>query len=251
MTQHLAAWYESIDPGGVLTTITAVQDTSVFTSGDDIRVPEGLNNILGQAALANDSSAARGQIQSPSLRAFANLDVEPLVAAAVFGSPPEILFHPANPIPVQPNESLNFALESNPAGAVDHYGLVLLGDGPQQAVTGNIFSVRATGAASLSAGSWVNTSLTFSQTLPVGRYQVVGMRARGTNLVAARLVFVGGAWRPGVPAVNAIGDADVHSLRYGRAGILGEFHTNTPPTMDCLGITDSSQTFILDLMRVG
>lgn len=249
--QHLSAWYESIDPANALVPIAAVPDQSVFTSGDDIRVPNDLPFIIGQTVLGNDASLVRGQLQSPSLRSFANVDIEPVVAAAVFGNPPEALYHPFSPIPVSGDESINVYVQSDPAAAAAHYGLVWFGDGAQQAVPGEIFTVRATAAAALAAGTWVNSGLTFSQSLPVGNYQIVGMRARGTNLVAARLVFVGGAWRPGVPAVNAIGDRDIQLFRYGRSGVFGEFNTNTPPTVDCLGITDTSQILLLDLVRTG
>lgn len=248
---HLAAWYENIDPAGVLAPITAVQDETVFTSGDDIRVPAGLPFIIGEAALGNDSSLAQAQIQSPSLRTMTNIDVEPAVAAAVFGNPQESIMHPLNPIPVREHEAVNFTVNSDPVSAVAHYGLVWFGDGPQQPVNGEIYTVRATGAAALSAGVWVNSNLTFGQTLPFGDYQIVGMRARGTNLVAARLSFVGGQYRPGVPAVNAIGDRDLTLFRYGRMGVYGQFNSNTPPTVDCLGITDTSQVFAFDLVKVG
>lgn len=248
---HLSAWYESIDPAAALVPIAAVNDQAVFAQGDDIRAPATLASIIGQAVLGADASLARGQIQSPSLRSFANVDIEPIVAAAVFGSPPEALFHPMSPIPITGDEPVNIYVESDPVAAAVHYGLVWFADGPQQPVPGNIYSVRATAAITLAAGTWVNGALAFASTLPIGRYQIVGMRARGSNLVAARLVFVGGLWRPGVPAVNALADEDVKLLRYGRSGVFGEFHTNTPPTVDCLGVTDSAQHFIFDLVRVG
>lgn len=248
---HLAAFYESIDPGGALVPIAAVNDSQVFTSGDDVRVPNDLPNIIGQAVLTGAANLVRAQIQSPSLRSFANLDVEPIVGAVVFGSPPEALFHPLSAIPVTAEEAVNVYIESDPAAAEAHYGLIWFGDGPQTPSPGQIYTVRATSAVTLAAGTWVNGELTFASSLPQGRYQIVGMRARGTNLVAARLVFVGGTWRPGVPAVNAIADEDVHAFRYGRAGVFGEFHTNTPPSVDCLGVTDTAQAFMLDLIRVG
>lgn len=247
---HLAAWYEDIDPGGVLVPITAIVDQSVFTSADVIRVPVQMPNIVGQAALLDDASAAAAQVQSPSLRAMVNLDIEPVVADATFGSPPEVLFHPLSPIPVVPDEPITFAVNSDPAAVEEHYGLVWFGDGPQQPVPGNIFSVAATSALTLVAGSWVNGVLAFGQTLPLGRYTIVGMRARGANLVCARLVFVGGAFRPGVPAVNALGDLDPMVFRYGRHGAFGIFHSNTPPTVDALGITDTAQSYVFDLLQV-
>lgn len=247
---HLAAWFEDIDPGGVLTPIAAIVDQSVFTSGDVARVPAQMPNIVGQAALGDDASMVGAQIQSPSLRAMVNIDIEPVIADATFGNPPEVLFHPLSPISVTADEPVTFAVNSNPAAIEEHYGLVWFGDGPQVPAPGNIFSVLATSALTLAPGVWVNGTLAFIQTLPLGRYNIVGMRARGTNLVAARLVFVGGAFRPGVPAVNAVGDLDPAIFRYGRHGTFGVFHSNTPPTVDGLGITDTAQTYIFDLIQV-
>lgn len=246
---HLAAYFQSVDPAGALTAINSVQDQAIRTETTKVIVPDALPFLIGQAALANDASGSRAQIQSPSLRQMINLDVEPLVLAAVFGSPPEGIFHPLSPNPLTPDEALQFAILSDPAAAASHYGLVWLGDGPQQQVNDDIYQLRATSAAALSAGLWVNSNLTFSQDLPAGRYRVVGMRARGANLVAARLVFPGLPWRPGVPAVNAIGDLDPYWTRFGGLGLFGEFVHTTPPTIDCLGITDTSQIIILDVVR--
>jgi hypothetical protein len=69
--------------------------------------------------------------------------------------------------------------------------------------------------------------------------------------VAARLVFPEQVARPGVAAVNAIGDLDPYYFRYGRMGVWGEFPHTNPPTVDCLGVTDSSQIYLMDLLRVG
>lgn len=247
---HLAAWYESKDPGGALVLLAAVPEQTLFAVGDDLRVPESMPNIIGAAALENDASGVQAQVQSPSLRMLSNLDIEPIILAAVFGSPPEVLFHPENPIPVTAEEALNFAVLSDPAAAAAHYGLVWLADGPQLPIAGHVFSLRATATVQQVAGAWVNGNMTYTQTLPAGRYQVVGMRVRSTDLVAARLVFPEQIARPGVPAVNAIADIDVKTFRYGRSGIWGEFPHTTPPTLDVLGGTAAAQTVILDLLRV-
>lgn len=248
----VVAWYESIDPAAALVNIAAVPDPHVFVSGDDIRVPDPLGNIIGQAALIDDASAAQARIDSPSLRQISNLDIEPIISgAAVFGSPPEILFHPSSPNPVAVAESLNMLMNSDPAAAEAHYGIVWLSDGPQIPVQGSIHTVRATSGNVGAAGTWVNSALVLSQTLPVGRYQIVGMRARSTTGVAMRLVFVGGLWRPGVPMVNAIADRDLSIFRYGRAGVFGEFDTNQPPTVDILGAAGAAPVILLDIIRVG
>ncbi len=250
--QALIAYYESIDPAGALVNIAGVPDTMLNVSGDNITIPGALPNIVGEACLINDASAAAARIQSPSLRIISNLDIEPIVAsAAVFGSPPEGLMHPLNPTPVVPDEFLEFLCNSAPTGAQLHYGLVWLSDGPQPPVNGNIYTLRATGAITQTATGWVPGNMTFGQDLPVGRYQVVGLRVRSVAGIAARLLFHGVAWRPGVPVVNAIADLDSRWFRYGRMGILGEFDHNLPPQLEMLGGTSTSQVVFMDIIKVG
>lgn len=249
--QHLVAYYESQDGGNAYHNVAAVLDTVVFTSGDDVRVPEAISHIIGVAQLSGATTLTAGRISSPTLRQLANPNVEPIVNAVVFGSYPEFNHMPLNPIRISGNESVRCEINSDHASAVAEYGLLLLADGAQQPVPGDIFSVRADAAITLSAGTWVNGALTFEPTLPDGQYQVVGMRFRGTNLVAGRLVFPGQAFRPGAPAVNAIGDLDIPTFRFGRGGVFGQFDTNQPPTLDALGVTDSAQDIVLDLIKVG
>ena len=251
MAQQLIAWYQSVDQGGASADIDAVPDETLFTSGDIVRVPDEIAMALGAVALSAQTTVTSAQLQSPSLRTLANLDIEPFINAVVFGSPPAVDWFGGNPVVLRGNESLTFNTNTDAGSAGAIYGLIWLGDGAAAPLNAESFTVRVTATASLSVGLWVNSNLTFTQDLPFGQYQVVGMRARGTNLVAARLVFPGGRWRPGVPAVNAIGDEDFKPLRHGMSGVLGEFDSNQPPTIDCLGVTDSAQTILLDLIKVG
>lgn len=248
---HVAAFAESIDPAGALVTINGVAEQQYTVTGDDWRVPSTLANIIGAACLENDASAARAQIQSPSLRVLANLDVEPIVAAAVFGTPPEQSFWPESPVPVVPDESINFAVQSDPAAAALHYGIVFFADGPQVPTSGQHFTVRATATIAQTTTTWVNGNLTFGQVLPAGRYQVIGMRCRSTDAVAARLVFSAGTARPGCLVVNALADLDPYWTRFGRMGVWGEFPHTNPPTLDVLGGAAAAQTVLLDLIKVG
>jgi hypothetical protein len=246
---HLAAFYESVDSGGALTKIAAVADQAIRTDGDDLVVPAGIPNLLAEAALSAQTGPSYAQASSPSLRQLANQDIDPIVAGVVFGGNPAVQGHLMNPRMLKANESVNFLIAATGGSAAANYGLLWLGDGAITKVTGNMFSIRATGTAALSAGVWVNTSITFEETLPAGTYNVVGLRAVGAHLVAARLSLVGGAFRPGVPAVNAVGDREYPFGRYGSMGSFGVFDVNQPPTIDCLGVTDTTQVFMLDLVK--
>jgi hypothetical protein len=250
MTFHTAAFYEDIDPAAAFVPITAVPEQMIFTDGDNLRVPDQLPFIIGAAAAIGDASGLRAQVAAPSLRMLANYDIEPVVLADVFGSPPETNFHPQRAIPLTPDEAVNFYVESNPAAAEQHYGGVWLADGPQTPVVGNFFSIRAVGAITQVLTAWTNGNLTFAQTLPAGRYQVIGMRARSADALFARLVFPEQVARPGVPCVNAIGDTDIVAFRFGNAGVFGEFPSTNPPTLDVIGGAGTAQYLILDMVRV-
>jgi hypothetical protein len=245
------AYYELVDPAGVFNEINAVADQTIFTSGTDLRVPDTARFLIGSAALINDASATRAQLVSPSLRRLAAIDVEPIVQASVFGLIPEVLFHPTRPYELLAGEGLRFQMQSDPAAAAAHYGLIWLADGPQRPLDGSVNTVYATGQNVGAAGVWTLSALTFDQQLPVGRYQVVGLRARSTTAVAMRLVFPGSIWRPGVPVINAVSDPDLYLFRFGNCGVFGEFHTNAPPQMEILGAAGSVPVIQLDLVPLG
>jgi hypothetical protein len=246
---HLVAWYEIENKALAFTPVAAVREEMLSTNGDDIRVHPKMPFLIGAGALIADATGLRAQIQSPSLRTLANLDIEPIVQAAVFGSPPEELLFPDTPVPLTADEALNFFCVNNVAACVN-YGLAWLSDGPLQPVKGRMFSVAAASAIAQAAGVWTNGNLVLGQVLPAGRYQVVGFRARSANAVAARLVFPEQIARPGVPVVNAIGDLDPWWSRYGYPGVLGEFDANVPPTVDVLGGVAAVQDYVLDLIKV-
>src|SRR5688500_8909136 len=153
---HYGMFAQSIDPANALTAIDAAREEMFFTSGDDFRVPTALPFLIGALAQINDASGSRAQIQSPSLRMLANLDVEPIVLAATLGTPPEQSVWPSTPIPLQADEALNFAMLSDPAAAALHYGHIILADGPQQPVQGQMFTIRATATVAQTTVAWVN-----------------------------------------------------------------------------------------------
>jgi hypothetical protein len=249
--QHLVGWFEDVDQGNAAADIAAMPDETLFTSGDIVRVPAPIANLAGAAIVSAATTLTRAQLQSPSLRTLANYDIEPLNNAATPANPPAIAMQPANPLPLMGDESLTMETLTDHAAAIEIYGFAWLVDGPLQPVQGQIFSVRFTTGITLADGVWTNGNITFQQDLPFGDYQVVGLSVRSANLVAARLVFPGGRWRPGVLGRNAIGDVDNPHFRHGMSGVLGEFNSNTPPSLDAVGVTDTAQVGILDLIKVG
>lgn len=248
---HLAGFFEDVDQANILQAINAMADQSLNTSGDDLTVPVDLAFLAGTALLTAATTFTSAQIRAPSLQTLGYQDIARVVPADNFANPVAVNYYADNPRPLAGNEDLQFFTDTDHAAAIEIQGFVWLSDGPVTPVKGEQFTVRATSASTLVQGTWVNSNLTFTQTLPVGRYQIVGMRAQGANLQAARLSFVGGGYRPGVPGVTSTGDEGFTALRNGNSGVLGEFSSTALPSVDCVGITDTAQTIFLDLVKVG
>ena len=240
--------FDENQDSATLVNIAALADQHIRVSGDDITVP-ALNEIVGLYAVGPSITQVR--IDSPSLRILGNIDLEPVDLAAEPVAPPAFHDLRASPRSLDVSESLN-ALGSE-GGATTRITVgVWLADRAIQRHVGQFFTVRCTNASTLAANAWTNGELTFSQGLPAGRYRVVGMRAQSAGLQLARLVFIGGAWRPGCIGHDADGDIEEPSFRYGRFGIWGEFEHDTPPSVDFLSNSaDTAQVVHLDLEKVG
>lgn len=247
----LVAYSEAQD-ASTAANIAAVADPHVTVSGDDITVP-ALTFLAGAYFLGSDLS--RGIILSPSLSINGtSLDISSVdtTTANEPATNPQFTDLFESPIPLARSEALNTQAVNAAANSVRANALIWLSDGKITALpAGKIFSVRTTNATTLTTNTWTNGALTFTRTLPAGRYAVVGMRAESAGLKAARLVFVGYQWRPGVIGFDAVGDFDNSRFRYGNAGVFGEFEHNEPPTVDFFSLSaDTSQVVYLDLIKI-
>ena len=247
--RHLAAFYSSAT-NPTLGLLNAVPDTQIFSVGTIQRVPPAYPNIVLAEAAYIATTLTAAQVQTPSLRALANYDVSPLNLAAPALNPNCYDDRYDNPLALKGNEDLTFSLTGTSTGAQDAYGIIEYADGVVKPDNRNSFTIQATGTAALSAGVWVNTALKLNTTLPAGVYDVIGFRAEAAGLVAARIAFVGQTNRPGVLGMASSTQQDNPRFRQGGAGVFGSFDINQPPTVDCLGITATAETFYLDLVKV-
>jgi len=242
----IVAFDENYAAAATLDAMTAVADPHVRVSGDDIWIPSELPMLAGYIAIGAVLTAAR--IESPTLRELTPIDVAPLDLATEPSTPAAFNDISKNPKAIGGGEALNFKATVSAAGRC--LGLALLCDAALAPVTGEIVTVKATNASTLTANAWTNGALTFAQSLPKGIYNVVGMRAQSAGLEAARLVLSGFSWRPGCVGADAYGDLVHPCFRAGQLGIWGSFPHDIPPTVDFLSISaDTSQEVWLDLIK--
>jgi hypothetical protein len=256
---HLAGFLESLDPAGAFVNMAALADQRLFIDGDNLRVPT-LNQVILAAGGAENVTAPRIRLTSPSLRIAGRPELTPLNVATAAGvepgSPQAVQDMRANPMMLKVDEQLNAELLSNPAAAQVQWALCWFADGVPAPVEGaQEFTSRWTGVTTLTANAWTSVTPTPDDELQPGTYAVTGLRAESAGLIAARFIFreSGNAdWRPGVLGCDVISDLEAEMFRHGRLGVLGEFPFTQIPSIECLSLSaDTAETFYVDLVQIG
>jgi len=245
------AYYQVLPPNSPPTPITPIPDPHIRVEGKNIIVPEGMNYYLGCRLITNTYNPA--YLDAPSLRRFMYhwIDGSSEDQATTITTPFDNRFY--NPLPLDNFEPLRI-VGDNPSTTSERYwvAVVFIGDGPQVPVTGDIYTVKTMGTGTIRAYQWSNVSLSFTDTLPAGRYQLVGAAVPYGGVIAVRFVLVGQAWRPGVLGRGGYYRVGPDIFRHGRLGVFGEFPHDQPPTVDVLSGVDMGEVAIfLDLIKVG
>jgi len=243
--------------------ISVVPDDHVTYSGNDLTVPE-LNRVI--MALAIGQGLTRAQLESPSLRRIFQPDIFPLHpyadlpnaqavnegGSSTYTVPAGLGFMDIHDTPfiLEPTEILNAKVQ-NGSTAYQATVFLWLADDIPKPVKGNIFTIKATASITGSAYAWKSGPLSFEQSLPAGRYAVVGMAYKGAGALAGRLIFTGYPWRPGCLGVKTSEANRPIIFRYGNLGIWGEFEHNQPPKLEVMVTgSESSQEVWLDLIQI-
>lgn len=249
----LVAYQEAKPADDVPIAIAAVPDQHVRTDGSVIYMAD-INEVIGVYA-GGHSTIEDAYLASPSLRRLANYAIGPIALQALPLVLDSFMMHPESPLPLEKNEGLEAIIEASATvGAVFTTVGVLLADGPVTPISGEIFHVRATCPALTAAAlAWQNRELTFDDTLPVGRYQIVGAKCFGPTVVLFRFVPIGEAHRPGGLGSNLLGIKTIDLQRNGGLGVWCEFDQITPPSVDFLkGIAAGTDALALhvDLIKI-
>lgn len=233
-----------------LAEVDAIADPHVRVSGNDIYVP-ALNKILG--VFAGGANLTDCRLQSPSLRRMVNQRITHVYPEAM---PPGSWYGAFCPLWKERARTLDVAEALNAfainGGATDEYVFVWLMDKLEALPPGEMVSLKGEVTLTGVEGAWVNGAITFSQTLPAGRYALVGMRGRHDQCVAARCVFPDTTPRPGCIGSQKYYTPSIPDFRYGGLGSWGEFEHDAPPSIDICTAAAGALTYFItfDLIQV-
>lgn len=225
-----------------------VVDQMVYSSNSQFQMPKRVTCI---GAYGSNDAYTSLRINAPSLRRLFYPQVDPVDATLAPSNRPPINWYGDMGPQFDYTEGVSVEGSRGVVAASAAAALLWIADSGLRQVGGPIFSWLVTSAITIAAGTWASGSLTYTQTLPAGRYQIVGMSSYGANLYAARIVFLMGGFRPGVLAQQAYGEFSDDMFRRGNAGLFGEFDNTTIPSVECMGVgAGSAQTHVLDLIKV-
>ena len=249
---HLACFSGAKTDSTLNEAIARVSDAALSVSGNNNYLSPG--NVQVFAGVAYNDTVTRARIVAPSLRNEGLPEIYPLNQLAE----PSANFHVAYWGQQGPTlrKDEEFGVEcSNGASTVDRAMIGLwLRFGMKPVPTGRRFSVFGSSTQTLVQSAWTLGGITLDQSLPYGRYAVIGMAATCNDAHAVRLVFPRDqSMRPGV----ACGESVIIRpfQEYFRAGMQGEwgrFESVNMPQLEILGGTAGAETaqVVLDLVRL-
>jgi hypothetical protein len=249
MMIHLVAYRSVVPAGTSFSYVAPVADSQIRVEGNNVIVPPGMNNLLG--VYAASGNLLRGRLETPSLRRTMLLDVVPVYQGGFVGLSDHVNLYVNAPLVLDESEPMRFMAIHGGSSGQSVYGLVWLGDGPVTPVVSPYFVAGAVAGDVDGTGEWENRSITFDQTLPAGRYTVIGARVELPEGVAFRLAFVGQSWRPGWLIDQDVSGVTSRAARGGALGIWGEFPHDQPPTIDIMTNRGGTPVVYLDLVKTG
>lgn len=238
---HLLVYSGSVAQNAALANIPAIVD-QVFPAQTSTNYLPPMNlKLLRLYAMADAVSQVR--LDSPLLRPIGPPQIQPVDDATEPSTYPPINKYDENALNWATNDPLGILCSRAGAGAAVCYAACWVAPNVQTKISGPTWPVRCTFASTtLTASSWVPQNLTFDQSLPPGRYKIVGMSAVCPDLFAARLVMPNQIMRPGVIAQDASAQFDWEWFRRGEFGDFGEFESTAPPTVELMGHTAGAET---------
>lgn len=246
---HTCAYSASITNGSTNAAVAAVAD-NVFKIGasNGFVLQEDMMLLLAEVA-PNNATAAR--LQSPKLAQFGYLQLEPLQAGAKTANGLLLASWPFRPFTFRNQEEVVAYVDTGGAASAVETIVASFSNGIDQIPTGEELTIKFTSTTAAVSGAWTLLTITLSQTLPEGRYAMIGSTLQSTNGLYHRWTFWNQFYRPGMPSTTAYTAQQWPGERDYRMGLMGQFSNVTLPNIEALVIgTDSSHTGFMKVLKV-
>lgn len=195
----------------------------------------------------------RARLVTPTFRQITSPFIRPMNTDIVPGNLPGIADYRSNPLRLRALEEIQLLGTQTTGGAAVVVGVGFITDlGLGAAPSGDVYTMRGTGTTTVVAGAWSQITVTWQDTLPNGRYAIVGGVFQGTTCLAGRFILENQFWRPGGLGVSALDLNTSPIFSKGNFGNWGIFDGNRMPNVEYLcNAADTAQEFYMDIVKVG
>jgi len=242
-------FYEADDLDAAYERLTAATDDQLSTKDEYIYVPE-LSHIA--AAYASGEKIRYAKVTSPSLLRKAPYYIRPYLGANNLSFPPPVDWRLENPLPLVKTEGMYASVRSATGNATeyDYVVALIMSDGPIVPYYGPDFPMRFTTTGTPTAAAWTVLTIDLDDSLPAGRYGLVGCDLMSGSGHAFRFVPIGGGWRPGGFS-HWRESTCLPQQRHGHMGLWFEFEHNNMPKLEVFQTgADEPGEGVLDLIQL-
>ena len=245
---HTCAYGASIadatltDVAAIPDNILAIQNGHFFPTRD---------YALVYAFAAGATVINRARIVSPSLRQITTPWIRPLNTGLTVASPQFAADYRDNPFRIRGSEELEMDIMQTTGGAAQVCGILGLQTLYTPAPVGDIYTLRGTSSTAAVARTWTQIAMTWQDSLPQGRYNIVGGRCISANGIASRLSLENQVERPGSISLASVAGTEHPMFERGGLGSWGLFTNQRMPIVEVfVEGTDASHEYYLDFIRV-
>lgn len=245
---HTPAWSEDVATA-TFEDIAPVTD-GILTIQNNHFIPRLDFRLYTAAVMATDIQ--RASISTPTLRQLSPPFMRPVMAGLVPTSPAQIALWDRNPLRLLKEEEVTIeALHDAGVNQRITIGQTWMHQF-QATPAGDIITMRGTSTSTATANAWTQLTMTWADTLPQGRYAVVGMVHFSANAQLARCILEQEFYRPGSVSISDLGNAGHPIFRMGGLGQWGFFNSYAMPNIEALcNGADATHEVYLDFVRVG
>ena len=246
---HLAAYFVAVGQVANLD-MTAQTDQILPIDSANHFLPNDQLNMIG--AYASALTINRARLDSPRYRQIAQPYIEPVNLALLPAHNPNYMDRYDNPLRVPALSPLAAQMTSALAcGTEASFVGLWLESQRRPAPVGDIYTLRATGATTVTAKAWSDVALTFDQSIVEGTYAVIGGCAYATTAVFWRLIFDNQFYRPGGIGFATRGLRGPPRQYGGGWGLWGTFKNTSMPRLQIYcNAADTAQTLFLECIKV-
>lgn len=245
---HLVGYFEDVATGAGLVQIDAAVDEVLTRRNNNFYLNRDYDII---AAIGLGADLQRFQLQAPSFQGILNPYVRPFEDAETPPSNPQFADYTANPLRVRMGDELRVNMEHDNVGTVGQIAFLALQERREPVPQGDVFTLRGTATTTLTINTWSTLTVTWDDTLPSGRYAIIGGVVQSATGQAFRLIIPGMNLRPGGACITDLGNVGWPVQRWGRMGLWGMFDNSTMPEVQVFATTaDTAQQIYLDIIRL-